>query len=89
MSHLYTYGQQDFNKNIEVVEQDLTGDLDVILEKMMKWKQRLNSNQKTKIERTWPDHGMNAFTPFWKMKAFPKKYWKGWFAVNRLEYIVQ
>jgi hypothetical protein len=36
MSHLYTYGQQDFNKNIEVVEQDLTGDLDVILEKMMK-----------------------------------------------------
>jgi hypothetical protein len=35
MSHLFTYGQQDFNKNIEVVEQDLTGDLDIILEKVM------------------------------------------------------
>jgi hypothetical protein len=35
MSHLFTYGMQDFNKNIEVVEQDLTGDLDAILDKLM------------------------------------------------------
>jgi len=35
MSHLFTYGMQDFDKNIEVVEQDLTGDLDAILDKVM------------------------------------------------------
>jgi hypothetical protein len=35
MRHLYTYGMQDFNKNIEVVEQDVTGDLDAILDKVM------------------------------------------------------
>jgi hypothetical protein len=35
MSHLLTYGMQDFEKNIEIVEQDLTGNIDAILEKLL------------------------------------------------------
>jgi hypothetical protein len=35
MDRLLTYGFQDFNKNIEVVEQDSTGDFDDIIDKIM------------------------------------------------------
>ena len=50
MSHLFTYGLQDFNKNIEVVEQDLTGNLDAILEKVIKWKHsNINQNQEKEL----------------------------------------
>jgi hypothetical protein len=35
MSQLFTYGMNDFDKNIEVVEQDLTGDVESILHKLI------------------------------------------------------
>lgn len=73
MSHLFTYGQQDFNKNIEVVEQDLTGDLDIILEKVMEW-EHFNSNSKIKWE--WIDHEKNDLIPYLKGESVPKTKFK-------------
>ena len=49
MRDLFTYGMQDFDRNIEIVEQDLTGDLDAILDKVMMW-MLLYSNRKIKWE---------------------------------------
>jgi hypothetical protein len=35
MTQLFTYGMNDFDKNIEAVEQDLTGDIASIISKLL------------------------------------------------------
>jgi hypothetical protein len=53
----------DFDKNIEAVEQDLTGDIASIISKLLEWK-HLNSSSKSSENNI--DHGKNVFSIYLK-----------------------